>query len=39
MGNIGFSSDCVFEEPVAGTHEMNVGASQLLTITVQQVDS
>jgi hypothetical protein len=38
MGNIGFASDCVFEEPVAGTHKMNVGTSQLLTITVQQFD-
>lgn len=36
MGNIGFSSDSVFEEPVARTHKMNVGTSQFLTITVQQ---
>jgi hypothetical protein len=34
MANIGFSCDCVFEEPVAGTRKMNVGISQLLTITV-----
>jgi hypothetical protein len=38
MGNIGFSCDCVFEEPVAGTHRMNEGTSQLLTITEQQFD-
>jgi len=37
MGNIGFSSDCVFGEPVAGTYKKNVGTSQLLTITVQQL--
>jgi hypothetical protein len=38
MGNIGFSCDCVFEEPVAGTHKMNVGTSHLLIITVRQFD-
>lgn len=38
MDNIGFSNDCVFDEPVAGTHKMKVGISQLLTTTVQQFD-
>jgi hypothetical protein len=38
MGNIGFSSDCVFEEPVVGTHKIKVGTSQLLTTTLKQFD-
>jgi len=38
MGKIGFSSDCVFEETVADTHEINVGTSQLLTVTMLQFD-